>query len=89
MQIVQELEAEGALTPQARDKLLLSFLESIERLNKHIAWHQSLEEPSELSIGEFSDLRDNYIEQVRLLMNHYGLEVKPLPTTPNARQQAA
>lgn len=89
MQIVQELEAEGAWTRQARDELLLSFLESSERLNKYIAWHQSLEEPSELSIDEFSDLRDNYIKQVRLSMNHCGLEVKPLLTTPNARQQVA
>lgn len=89
MQIVQELEAEGGLTPQVRDGLLLSFLENIERLNKHIAWHQSFEEPDLFSIGEFSDRRDSYIEQIRLLMSHYGLEVKPLPTTPNARQQAA
>lgn len=88
MQIVQELEAEGALTPSERDGLLLGFLESIERLNKHIAWHQSVDESNDLSIREFSDLRDSYIEQVRLLMNHYGLEVKPLPT-PDARQQAA
>ncbi|MBC8151449.1 MAG: hypothetical protein H7Z72_00915 [Bacteroidetes bacterium] len=84
MQIVQELEAEGALTPSERDGLLLGFLESIERLNKHIAWHYSLEEPSDLSIREFSDLRDSYIEQVKVLMKHYGLDVKPLPTTPNA-----
>lgn len=89
MQIVQELEAEGALTPESRDGLLLGLLEDIERLNKHIEWHRTQNEPSELSIVEFSRLRDNYIEQVKLLMSHYGLEVRPMPITPGSRQQAA
>ncbi|TAE22352.1 MAG: hypothetical protein EAZ91_23650 [Cytophagales bacterium] len=89
MQIVQELEAEGALTPENRDSLLLGLLEDIERLNKHIEWHRAQDEPSELSIGEFSRLRDTYIEQVKLLMSHYGLDVRPMPVTPGNRQQAA
>ena len=38
---------------------------------------------------EFSDLRNSYIEQIGLLMSRYGLEVKSLPTTSNARQQVA
>ena len=89
MQIVQEMEADGALTPEIRDGLLLNFLEDIERLNKHIAWHQSLEKPDEFSIGEFSDRRDSYIEQVKLLRNYYGLDVKPLPSSNQPSQQRA
>ena len=89
MQLVQELENEGALTPPDRDSLLLGFLENIEQLNKHITWHQSLDEPSELAIREFSDLRADYVEQVRLLMTHYGLDVRPFVVPPNNRQQAA
>lgn len=87
MRIVDELEE--SLTPDEQNEMALFLLENIQRINKHLDWHRSFDEPDRLAVDEFSHLRSRYIEQLAGLFHQYGMDVKSMPINPPDQRQVA
>jgi hypothetical protein len=86
MRIIEEWQ--GTMSGQERDELLGGLLDAIEHINERLSFRHSLPEPDSFSIGEFNDLRNRYIEQLAMLLQRYGVDVKPLPVLPSHPQAA-
>jgi hypothetical protein len=62
----------------SRDDLILeitSTLELIQKVNEIILFHQSFEEPDENALDNFNRLRDNFLQQLNILMEDLNIEV--------------
>ena len=68
------------MNAQERADAVVFLLEMIERMSGAIERHQSDPKPDQLAIEQFTDLRTNYIGQLALLMNQYGVNVQLTPS---------
>ncbi len=53
-----------------------STLEQIQKVNEMILFHQSVEEPDENALDNFNRLRDDFLQQLNILMEDLNIEVK-------------
>lgn len=55
---------------------ITSTLEQIQKANEMILFHQSFEEPDENALDNFNCLRDDFFQQLNILMEDLNIEVK-------------
>ena len=63
----------------SRDDRILeiaSTLEQIQKVEEIILFHQSFEEPDENALDNFNRLRDDFLQQLNILMEDLNIEVK-------------
>lgn len=87
MRVVEELE--GPQSPEERAELIVYLIDMIEHWNAGIARHRSYAEPDLFTIDQFTERRNAYVEQLAILLQRYGLEFRPMQTTPPDQRQAA
>jgi hypothetical protein len=57
--------------------VVVALLERIDRLNRAVERHESYPDRNNLAIEEFTHVRNIYIGQLALLLQPFGVEVKP------------
>lgn len=55
---------------------ITSTLEHIQKANEMILFHQSFEELDENALYNFNRLRDDFLQQLNILMEDLNIEVK-------------
>lgn len=55
---------------------ITSTLEEIHKVNEMILFHQSFEELDENALDNFNRLRDDFLQQLNILMEDLNIEVK-------------
>ena len=54
---------------------ITTTLEEIQKVNELILFHQSFEEPDENALYNFNCLRDDFLQQLNILMEDLNIEV--------------
>ena len=77
------------LSHEERNEWILNLIEMIDHWNAGIERHLSCDQPDQFTIDQFTEKRNEYVNQLATLMHTFGLDVKQLPVNLLDSKQAA